>query len=277
MRSRRPLLGLATVLLAMLSAAPASAEKPPQVLSGFGDFSPVADAGEASTINVVVTFTALHASGRLQTRHLTTSQPFGKHRGFEGSVTCVLDKGSRIVIGAVGSAFSEREFFNEATNEVELEKTFDPEPHFQVAVVEFGSFPNGLNTATVPRAWGSLGDFEEGELGSTPPDCHAFKSLKAIEPEESGTLRLSPTVFKPKQGAKTKLTTITLAGTGEPNSTLKVHDTMAAKSATKIVVPTTGKWSLTVAGLALGAHEYVFEPTNGGSAVPAHVAFTVSP
>ena len=258
---------------AVFVSTAAAGVQPTQVLRGYAVSSPVADDGEASTLEVNVSFTKKTAEGVLTTRGRTEPE---EHHGFTGAVTCVRTKGAKVVIAAFGTAFEEYWEYDLEREERIPRRTSFPGSYMQVVVLEYGSFGNIFDESEFfPDRWGYLGSYGEGQRSDTAASYPAPKTIKPFwVGEEGGGVLLSPAITSPKLGASERATSVTLKGTGEPYLTIEVSE--PGHSATTVAVSSKGKWRLTVAGLAVGSHESVAQSLAHPELPRAHTAFTVT-
>jgi hypothetical protein len=260
--SRASLLAFASLLIA---TTPAWASTPTVTVEGEGVNGGSPDSTGLNNILVDATLAGKAASGTLETQGRYGGLDNGSYDAFNGEVTCMIIKGNRVIVGAFGKASRHDE--HEGT-------TILPGSYMQVAVVEFGEF-EGFFGSPVRHAYGSLGTHHEGEPSTKPPSC---KKLKAMAVQTAATefdsLALSPSITKPKDGAKSSSGTVKFAGTGEPNSVVIVYQ-VGHLSGTEVPVNAQGKWSLKLGGFAPGEYEYTAKALSGSKVLANTVSFEV--
>jgi hypothetical protein len=133
---------------------------------------------------------------------------------FEGTVTCMLNRGKRVRVGALGRVSLEAEFGPEPRRQ-EL-----PGTYAQVLTVEFGESANPFEAHGRPltESFGTLGELHEVLPSEGPPICSqgAFAHQNTAAPFD-GVIYISPSITTPRDGHISKTGAVTLAGTGEPN------------------------------------------------------------
>jgi hypothetical protein len=253
---------LASLLLATASAW---ASTPSVTIEGEGVNGGSPDSTGLNNILLNATLTGKTALGTLETQGRYGGLDNGSYDAFDGEVTCMIVKGNRVIVGAIGQASRHDE--HEGT-------TIMPGAYVQVAVVEFGEF-EGFFGRPVRHAYGSLGTHHEGEPGTKPPSCKKMKAMAVqTAATEFDSLALSPSITKPKDGAKSSSGAVKLAGTGEPNSIIVVYQ--VGHSGTEVAVNAQGKWSMKLMGLAPGKYEYTAKALSGSKVTANTVTFEVT-
>ncbi len=259
----RAAVGATVCALALIGWSGAALASPPSVtLSGsstneFTGEHPEARAEVSATLNDGV------ASGTLSTGGWEPK--LGAHHNsfdiFTGNVTCMVVRGSRVTVGALGTV---------SVQPLEGPPTTLPGTYAQLLTVEFGEFEAGRHF--LPDSFGSLGEYHEGLLSASPPNCHhaSFEHQSLPYGQFSqGAIYLSPSITSPTDGHISRNGTVTLSGTGEPNRAIKVYEVGDEAGATEVTANANGEWSLTLSGLSAGTHVFTASAVNG-SEVPAN-------
>jgi hypothetical protein len=258
------LLAVAVAICAMACAwaAPALASPPTVTIEGSGPdgFSPSSVSDKAA---VNATLSAGVATGTLE----TVGKANETSHSFKGAVTCMAIDGAHVTIGALGTD--------------QIQPTFGPPKAVpgefaQLLTVEFGKYTDPFleeSPIFTDRFGGMLGEHNEGVESSVAPNCAegvALSSSTAALPTFGGVFHLSPSINSPKDGAVSENGTVTLSGTGEPNTTIWVYEEGEEPAAgTAVTVNAEGAWSLAVEGLSTGVH--VFSAIEqSGSKVPSN-------
>jgi len=185
---------------------------------------------------------------------------------FEGTVTCMLNRGKRVRVGALGRVSLEAEFGPEPRRQ-EL-----PGTYAQVLTVEFGEFANPFEAHGRPltESFGTLGELHEVLPSEGPPICSqgSFAHQNTAAPFD-GVIYISPSITTPRDGHISKTGAVTLAGTGEPNHVVKVYEVGHEASATETTASATGSWSLALSGLSVGKHSFTASAVDG-STIPTN-------
>jgi hypothetical protein len=258
------LLAVAVAICAMACvwATPALASPPTVTIEGSG-----ADGQSPSSVRdkaaVDATLSAGVATGTLETVGIAS----GVGHKFKGAVTCMSIEGAHATIGALGT---DQLVPNEGPPKAV------PGEFAQLLTVEFGKYTDPFleeSPIFTDRFGGMLGEHDEGVESSVAPDCSeggALSSSTADLPTFGGVFHLSPSITSPKDGAVSENGTVTLSGTGEPNTTIWVYEEGEEPSeGTAVTVNEEGAWSLTVEGLSVGVH--VFSAiAQSGSKVPSN-------
>lgn len=263
------------VAAALLGAPAAGAAKAPQTLRGSHQQNGIGDDPDPATLTISATFTKAGAEGSIRTVQGGGHEDW---ESFQGEVTCVRQTGRRFVIGAFGHAYNERVVFDEQSEEQVLTSEELPGTYMQVVVYEIGNFEDMYGNGTFHRhAWNYLGGSGAGEPSPVAPSCTGHSSLKGFWVGELGEIGLSPTITVPRAGKKVKSSRVTLKGTGEPESELKVFEPSHPDAAITVLVGRNGSWSLVWEGLAPGRHELLAQPQQeAGVTEPARVSFEVA-
>jgi hypothetical protein len=243
------------------SSTPVAVASPPTVtLSGQGSdgFSP-----DSQTHTVIVNATSTNGvtTGTLFTQGRTGNAAVFNH--FEGNVTCMVVDGNRVVVGALGVA----------TEEIFGSIVQKPGKYAQVLTVEFGSFPEAGKIYT--DSWDAqFGEFAEGTAQATPPNCGDSYSWTS---QKLGTypfalvnvIHLSPAITSPSDGFTSRTGDVTISGTGEPNTMVRLYEVGKEANAEELFVNAGGTWSIKFTGISDGIH-FVTASAVNGSTVPAN-------
>jgi hypothetical protein len=275
-RSRAVSLAGALILVFAAGSGGAALASPrPVTLNGSLDTGESPDSDNGSIVSIDATLADGLASGTLTTDGRTGILGNVSHNEFTGHVTCMLVKGKRIIIGAIGNAtrHEEEEVFP-------FKETITPFPgtYMQVAVIESTDYKIDTvsGAVTVRHNYQSLGEHHEGIPSSTAPDCRKWRSLKATTPADLGdSLLQPPAITRPVNGATTPSGRVKFAGTGEPRTSIELYEVGRESEAHEVAVNVHGKWKATIHGLSPGSHEFTAIAVEG-STVPANtVSFSV--
>lgn len=253
---------VAICAMACAWAAPALASPPTVTIEGSGIDGSSPDSADDSA-SAKATLSAGIATGTLS----TSGKSDGISHSFSGAVTCMVVDGARVTVGALGK---------DRLSVDGGEPKAVPGEFAQFLTVEFGKYiPKGLEfPPTLTDTYGGmLGAHHEGVESSVAPNCGeapALTSLNSYLPTFGGEFHVSPSITSPKDGTVSESGTVTLSGTGEPNTTIWVYEEGEEPSeGTPVTVNEEGAWSLTVEGLSTGVH--VFSAIEqSGSKVPSN-------
>ena len=255
-----------------VTADTAAASAPSVTLAGSALVGITPDSFGDSTIAVDATVVKGKASGTLETGGRSGGVGDTSHYEFSGKVTCMLQRNNITVIGAFGTVV-----YHHEVGPINTE-TLLPGTYQQIAVVEAiepheEGGPGG--NFAVRHTFGSLGEHHEGLPSAHGPKCPAFGGIELLLPGPGDSMYQSPSITSPKDGYKSPSATVKLNGTGEAFTSIKVYEVGHKSKATTVPVGSSGKWSLTLAGLAAGSHEYVAVAVAGSAVQSNTVMFTV--
>jgi hypothetical protein len=261
-RRRAPMMAL-VVLSGLcwlaLGAAAAYAGPPSITLKGSGIAGPTPDSYGGTQVFPNATLTGSVASGTFETRGRYGGIGNDSYDAFSGKVTCMLQKGNRVFVGGLGTATQHEETGGK------IIVTTIPGSYMQVMEVEFGHYftdPQRTNHAIA-----SLGTHQIGLPSTVAPKCKAYVSkLKGAQPAVQDTLNLSPSITKPADGATVTAGPVKFAGTGEPNTAIRLDEGSETTGA-DVSVNANGKWSVTLE--VVGEMSFTARAV-GGSTVPSN-------
>jgi hypothetical protein len=271
---------LAAVVLSLgIATGPASAafaSHGPITLDGSLVTGESPDSEGASVISLDATLANGVASGTLTTDGRTGGPGNVSHNEFSGKVTCMIAKGKRVVIGALGKATSHEEEpfppFRETITQF-------PGTYMQVAVIESTDYKLGTaeGEVTVRHNYQSLGEHHEGIASSVAPSCKSWRSLQAVTPADLGdTLLKPPAITRPTNDSTSPTGKVKFAGTGEPDSSIELYEVGHEGEAHEVAVNAHGKWKATVSGLAAGSHEFTAIAVEGSTTPSNTVRITIA-
>jgi hypothetical protein len=248
-----------------IGSAAAYAAPPSVTVSGGAMNGASPDSTGFSQVYPDATLTGTVASGTLETRGRYGGITNDSYYAFTGKVTCMVLRGNRVFVGALGSASKHEEFQSPAGEVV----TSLPGSYMQVMELEFGHFAEYGERSN--HAFETLGTHHEGVPATAPPKCKEYvaKLKGGIAATRSDTLSMSPSITKPKDGFTTKAGLVKFAGTGEPNTAVKLDEGEQTNGA-DVSVNANGKWSATL--VVVGEVNFTARAV-GGSTIPSNAVF----
>ncbi len=264
----RSILRLTVVLGAIgiltLSAATTALASPPSVtLSGSVTDFVVSPGSNTFNAHYEATLSSGVAGGTLNTDRRQGDELRGVWYHFKGSVTCMIDRGSKFVIGGLGKVTAEPEF----GPPYELTGTYA-----QLLTIEYGEWTNFEEEFGSPfpsRYGGMLGPNGEGAPSTTGPECSSakFKQPSYFYPTHNSGGHVSPSIQFPHDGHVSHSGTVLFKGKAEPSSSILFYEVGHEEAGAEVAVDAKGKWSITLSGLSSGSHVFAAKAIEGSTTV----------
>lgn len=259
---------LVTVVALCATAGAAWAAPEPVSISGEANDRGVSPESFVQETSVTATLDGSVASGALKTEAKVGSDLSGHIYNFDGEVTCVLDRGKRVTIGAFGTVTKSP--LMGPPEETTLEGKYA-----QLLTIEFGEFVNPRQgKPPLTFSYGLLHP-DYGVPSASPPSCAHASFKDQMETTGGKPVYISPTITRPRSGRITRSPNVTLGGRAEPNRPLDVYEVGQPPGGGQETTPgPDGRWTLEEQGLALGRHDFVAS-TVDGSEVPSNAVEVV--
>jgi hypothetical protein len=248
-------------IFTLSAVTPALASPPSVTLSGsVTDFlgSPASDTFDA---HYEATLSGGVAGGILNTNRRHGDELNGVRYNFKGSVTCMIDRGSKFVLGALGTVTAE------PSNGPPHELTGT---YAQLFTIEYGEWANDEEEFGSPfpsRYGGMLGPNGEGVPSTTGPDCTSakFRQPSYFYPTRNSGGHVSPSIQSPHDGHVSHSGTVLFKGKAEPSSSILFYEVGQEETGTEVAVDAKGKWSTTLSGLSSGSHVFAAKAIEGST------------